>query len=134
MSREPCNRVGTPKAAPSGKALAASPSSSTTKAPVQSRGRSKKINWDKVRVFKQPEYRLPFSLGKYVPGKRTQQDPELWIQVAIESGLVEMGSLRGGGPVGDLLDPLNGNPPARMNREDLEALVTKGLMEVLEKS
>lgn len=47
---------------------------------------------------------------------------------------MEMGSLSGGGPVGDLLDPLNGNPPARMNREDLEALVTKGLMEVLEKS
>jgi hypothetical protein len=101
---------------------------------VKSKGRSKKINWDKVRVFKQPEYRLPFVPSKYVRGKRARQDPELWIQVAIESGLVEMGSLSGGGPVGDLLDPLNGNPPARMNREDLEALVTKGLMEVLEKS
>lgn len=112
---------------------AASPSSSTTTHPMDRKlGRSKKINWDKVKVFDKPEYRLPFKLSKYTQG-RGGYEPEPWLQAAIESGLVEMGSLEKGGRVGEWLEPIGDHPPARMKREELEALMAKCLAEMLEK-
>lgn len=115
MSQEPCDPVDTPKAAVSPR-------------------RVKKTNWEKVRVFKAAEYRTPFKLSKYVPGKKGYE-PDVWLQVAIESGLVEMGS-PSEGYLGDaLLNPIDRRRkgPPSMKRKDLEALIAKGIVDILEK-
>ena len=106
MSREPSDRMGTPKGEKS--------------------KRTKKIDWDKVKVFDKPEYLVPYKLAKYMPGKRSKNyvEPELWLQVGIESGLVATAS-RDGETGGEWMQPLDDNPPAYMKAEDLEALLKK---------
>lgn len=88
--------------------------------------RSKKINWDKVRVFSEPEYRVPWQLQQYSKG-RGKIPAEPWIQAAIESGLAVMEPQES---PQDWLEPLGDNPPARMNLEDLQSLIDKGLQEI----
>lgn len=88
--------------------------------------RSKKINWDKVKVFAEPEYRVPWALQKYSKGKGSIP-PEPWIQAAIESGLAVMEPHES---PSDWLEPLGDHPPAEMNREDLQALIDKALQDI----
>lgn len=95
------------------------------------RGLQHNTNWDKIKVFKEPEYRLPYKLAKYMPGRKGSQDPELWLQVAIESGLVVMEECEEAARRGAWLEPLGDNPPARMTREELEALIEAGIREVV---
>lgn len=133
---EPSSRVDTPKAdlSEGSRATSAQSSSDTKGRSTDKPSRSKKINWEKVRVFDKPEYRLPFKLSKYTAGKKGRgYDPEPWLQAAIESGLVEMGSLAGGKVVGEFLEPIGRHPPARMKPEKLEAMLLKGISDILEK-
>lgn len=127
-SPEPCGLVATPR-----EAASAPSSTATDNQPAEKAARSKKINWDKVKVFAKPEYRLPYKLTKYMQGKKPENsgEPELWLQVAIESGLVEMGSLHEDGRVRELLEPIDGAPKARASRADLEMLLAKGIADAL---
>lgn len=135
MSQEPCDPVDTLEAVVS--KLDFGPSSSTTKAPKGDRpSRSRKTNWDAVRVFKEAEYRTPLKLGMYTKGKKTRGagEPDVWLQVAIESGLVEMGSLSEGYQGDGLLDPIGKRRKVPfMSHEDLEAMIAKGIADILEK-
>lgn len=110
MSQEPKSREATPRA----------------EASPKRKRRSKKINWDKVKVFAEPEYRVPWQLQQYSKG-RGSAPAEPWIQAAIESGLAVMEPQES---PSDWLEPLGDNPPARMSQEDLQALVDKGLQEI----
>ena len=97
---------------------------------------SKRINWDRIKVFKKPEYRLPWKLTKYMQGKRPKDysEPELWLQAAIESGLVEMGSLPEDGRVREILTPINGAPPPYLAAGELEVMLMKGMEDTLKEA
>lgn len=88
--------------------------------------------WDKYKVFARPEYRT-HEFKALMPGRKLPESgrPEPWLEAAIRSGLVEMGSPEKGLPVGDWLEPINGHPPPRMSREALELMWAKGIAEVL---
>lgn len=144
MSQEPCDPADSLEGAVS--KLVFGPtrlerSSTATRPQTEAAARrhispSGKINWDKVRVFEAAEYRTPWKLAMYLPGKRSKVsgEPELWLQVAIESGLVEMGSLEKGYQGGELLNPIDrrrGRPG--MKRKELEALIARGIIDTLEK-
>lgn len=77
---------------------------------------------------------MPFKLAKYSKGKTPKGlgEPEIWLQIAIESGLAKMGSLADN-PPGDWLEPLNGNPPARETRQTLEDLLRRGTIDAIQK-
>lgn len=89
--------------------------------------------WDKYKVFARPEYRTHYEYKALLPGRKLPGSgrPEPWLEAAIRSGLVEMGSLEKATPGGELLEPLNGHPPPRMSREALELMWAKGIAEVL---
>lgn len=94
-------------------------------------GRSK-IDWDKVKVFEKPEFRVPFTFQKYRNGKKSGIEPELWMQVAVESGLVEMGSPHEDGGVGEWYEPTEGFAKPYMSRAELEALLVKGIADLVD--
>lgn len=118
-----------------GKAKKKPLSSSATTAPKgRKRGPQKKLNWESMKVFDRPLYRMPYQLAKYRKGKKgLSGDPPLWMQVAIESGLVEMGSQSKGCQGGALLEPIGKAPPPRASREELIDMITLGLIESYEK-
>lgn len=89
--------------------------------------------WDKYKVFAHPEYRTRYQYKGLLPGRKLPGAgrPEAWLEAALRSGLVEMGSLEKATPGGGLLEPINGHPPPRMNREALELMWAKGIAEVL---
>jgi hypothetical protein len=92
----------------------------------------KNADWDKIKVFKEPEYRVPWKLALYSKGKQgAAAAPEPWIQAAIESGLAVMEPRDGGGS--EWLEPLGDHPPARMTRAELEALINQGIQDMLDK-
>lgn len=101
---------------------------------AKSKGRTPKVDWSKVKVFKKPEYRVPVTFQMYRKGKNTPGlEPELWMQAAVESGLVAMGSLEKDGPVGEWFEPLDGAPEPKGSAAELEALLLKGIADVIDK-
>lgn len=130
MSRGRSDREASPKAAESPK------SSPTEATPVtRRRRRSGRIDWSKVKVFEQPEYRLPWQLAKYTRGKNPLGvlGPEPWVEAAIESGLVVMDVREGEQLSGEWFEPLGDNPPPQMTREELEGLIAKGIADLIDK-
>lgn len=129
MSREPSDPVDTQKVEESQNT---SPTPRSKAKPHRKRGG--KIDWDAVKVFQEPEYKIPYKLTTYMPGKRSKNAiaPELWVQVAIESGLVAMASQSEATQGGEWLEPLNGNPPARMNPGELQTLIADGIADILD--
>lgn len=95
--------------------------------------RSRRLKWDKVKVFDKPEYRLPYPLTGFPKGRRRKGLARSagWLEVALESGLVETGLPNEASQGGVLLKPLDDHPPARMTREELNELVRQGLERTL---
>lgn len=60
-------------------------------------------------------------------------DPALWLQVAIESGLVEMGSLEKDIRVRDILSPIGDEeaPAPQLPRGELQRLLMEGTINTL---
>lgn len=127
MSHERSGREGTPEAAPSKATTTVAPSKGT-------RSRQKKINWDKVRVFDKPEFMVPFRFPKYRGGKNPfgVPGPELWVQAAVESGLVRMEPFDPEKQRGAWFEPLEDHPPREMNKS-LDELLDEGIADTLRK-
>ncbi len=108
MSKERSGRAATPKAGES-------------------------LDLRKVKVFAAPEYRMPYRLAMYTPSPKQKDSirPPLWLQAAIESGLVEMGSPNVDRVEDGLFKPLNGHPPPRMKPGELERAIREGIENTL---
>lgn len=146
MSSEPSSPADMPEVAES---VASKPRRSSSamaqrkgRAPPKKSGskrtKAKRIDWNKVKVFEEPAYRLPFRLAMYTNGPHKGKNgafipPPLWLQVAIESGLVEMGSPGKASQGGALLEPIGSHPPARMKSGELDRMITEGLAKTLDK-
>lgn len=121
-SPEPCDPEATPKAAESKRRPNSKPRS------------DKKIRWDKLKVFERPVFRLPYTLSKYVPSPGRHGgsvEPQLWVQAAIESGLVEMAPRDEVARKGEWFEPIGDHPPEGVNRVDLERDIILGLEKTL---
>lgn len=94
---------------------------------------SKALDLDKVKVFAKPEYRLPYHLAMYTnsPKKKASVPAPLWLQAAVESGLVEMGPPSADGLRDGLLSPLDGHPPIRMKPGELDRMLRDGIARTL---
>lgn len=128
MSRVRSDPVASPQ-------VEASPNTSATP-PKKAKGyrkRGGKIDWDRVKVFKEAEYRFPYRLGVLTPGKRSKNlgSPDPWLLAAIESGLVETVSRDEVTAGGEWLTPLGDHPPARMKPGALEQMIAEGIQELL---
>lgn len=115
MSQERSGRAATPKAEPS-KAK-----------------QSKALDLDKIKVFAKPEYLLPYHLAMYTnsPKKKDSVRAPLWLQAAVESGLVAMGSPSEDGLKGGLLKPLDGHPPPRLKAGELDRYLQESISKTL---
>lgn len=129
MSREPCAQEASPSAEKS-ETKTSSPTGDQKK-----RKRRTDRKWENVLVFERPEYRVPFKLTKYVKGPRPKDyaEPEMWLQLGIESGLVEMGSPRADGRASDMFEPIGDAVDATVKRYNLEELLQKGIEDALTK-
>lgn len=128
MSRERSGREGIKKAA-------GSPNSSATMGRSTGKPtRSKKIKWETMKVFDQPEFTVPFGISMYKRGKKPQgiPGPELWMQAAIESGLVAMGSFDAAEQKHEMYKPSKDHPPQEMNKS-LDQLLDEGIADTLAK-
>lgn len=121
MSRVPSAPAATPKAAQSPK------KSRLKETPAERKYR-------KLKLFK-AEYRTPFKYSALMQGRRPKgmSEPEGWLMAAIQSGLVEMGSLGKDGRVGELFEPIGDNPPAEWTGPPLEELLLAGTKDALDK-
>ena len=112
-------------------------SEASPKVEASATSRPKKIEWNKVKLYDKPLYRTPYKFTALMPGRRPKHgvyEPEGWIRAAIESGLVEMGSLEKGGPVGALLEPIRKKTPLpQFDRSTLEKMWTDGIADALKK-
>lgn len=119
MSHEPSDPADSPK---------------VDQSPVRKKRKDAKVNWDKVKVFAKPEYRIPFKAAIYQNGKKPTGliAPPAWLQAAIESGLVEMGSPNADGRAVEFFDPIGAQPPARMSREELDRRLYEGIAKTLD--
>lgn len=87
-----------------------------------------------LKLFK-AEYQTPFKYAALMPGRKPKLlcEPEGWLMAAIQSGLVEMGSLAKDGRVGELLEPIGDNPPPIFDGPPLEELLLAGTKDALDR-
>jgi hypothetical protein len=86
------------------------------------------------RVFANPEYQVPFQLKALGPGRGRGKAVARydWLEIAVRSGLAVM-VLPNEEPKGHavtLLEPLDGHPPARLNRP-LSEILADGIANTL---
>ena len=117
MSREQSGPAATPKAGKS------------KETPAERKHRQ-------LKLFK-PEYRTPFKYTELLKGRKPKAmpgwTPDAWLIAAIQSGLVEMGSLEKAGRVGELLEPIGDAPAPIYDGPPLEELWLQGTQDALNK-
>lgn len=96
--------------------------------------RKRKLNPVKNPLFK-PVWRIPVVLDMYRGGGKRSKlvgSPPLWLQVAIESGLVEMYEPKEGEYVGWLEQIDKTQVIPKYTNEDIERMLTEGLEKTLD--
>lgn len=96
--------------------------------------RKRKLNPIKNPLFK-PVWRIPFVLDMYRGGGKRSKlvgSPPLWLQVAIESGLVEMYEPKEGEYVGWLEQIDKTQVIPNYTEEDIHKMLTDGLASTLD--
>lgn len=82
---------------------------------------SNRKDWETVKVFQEPAFRVPVGLAQHTPGRRRYSviPPLPWLDAAIRAGLVEMASRSGDSQEGAFFVPLEGKEMPFCSRADL---------------
>lgn len=139
MSQEPSDREGSRPVVMSARDLGLSQRGTYLKKPwVGGRQKgaytSNRKDWETVKVFQEPAFRIPLVMAAHSPGRRKEAPipPIPWVEAAIRAGLVETASPRRALPVGEFFSPLDGQDRLPYcSREDLLRQLKEGIEDTL---